>query len=58
MKIKLTQNARVFFDSLSHSYLLDGEVIYSTPLTAGEGVAAHRVKKNLFQKIKELFVYG
>ncbi len=39
-------------------YLLDGEVIYSTPLTAVEGVAAHRVKKNLFQKIKELFVYG
>lgn len=27
MKIKLTQNDRVFFDSLSHSYLLDGEVL-------------------------------
>ena len=46
-------------DTLGHiDYVLDGKVLDSVPLTAAEDVAAHTVRKNLFEKLKEFFTYG
>ena len=39
-------------------YTLDGKTLKSVPLIAVNGVKVKEVKKNLFQKIKELFTYG
>lgn len=39
-------------------YLLDGKVLKSVNLKADENVGEKRVKKGLFQRIKEFFTYG
>ena len=39
-------------------YLLDGKVLKTVVLTAADDVAAKRVKKGIFQKIKEFLTYG
>ena len=39
-------------------YLLDGKVLKSVALKAAEDVGEKRVKKGIFQKIKDFFTYG
>ena len=39
-------------------YVLDGKVLHSTKLTAIESADRQKVKKSIFQRIKELFTYG
>lgn len=39
-------------------YTLDGKTLKSVPLVAVDDVEYKQVKKNIFQKIKELFTYG
>jgi len=39
-------------------YTLDGKTLKSVALTAAEDVGEKPYKKNIFQKIKELFTYG